>query len=200
MADKQQNDNLSLFGYFVKCLKNYANFKGRARIKEFWGFVLFAIIIDVAWTIVSVLIDTSLHGEETSFSKNLMRLFWLAMFLPWIAVFVRRLHDTGRSGWRAPALVAIIAAGVLQSEIPHLKNEFLDILMGVLGLASFSLILFYSSIGSDSGENKYGQGTKIHADSQEDQARDDQTREDKYTIAFYVVFAVAFLFVRQCIK
>lgn len=70
--------------WYLKALKNYVNFEGRARRKEYWFFVLINAIVS---TVLSIL---------------LLPLSWLysvAVFLPSLAVTVRRLHDIGRSGW-----------------------------------------------------------------------------------------------------
>lgn len=67
----------------------YATFTGRARRSEFWWFVLFSAIVN---TVASVL-DAAIGN------KLIEILVALALLLPSLAVTVRRLHDTGRSGW-----------------------------------------------------------------------------------------------------
>jgi uncharacterized membrane protein YhaH (DUF805 family) len=79
--------------WFLKALKQYATFSGRARRSEYWYFFLFYII----FTIGLVFID-SLLGMSSNLGI-LSSLFALGMLLPSIAVSVRRLHDTDRSGW-----------------------------------------------------------------------------------------------------
>ena len=73
--------------------RNYVNFSGRAVRSEFWYWVLFAILA----SIVAGLIDLALFGVEGSSPIN--SLVGLALFLPGLAVSVRRLHDLDRSGW-----------------------------------------------------------------------------------------------------
>jgi uncharacterized membrane protein YhaH (DUF805 family) len=82
--------------WYVQVLKKYADFSGRARRKEYWMFVLFNIIISLGLTIVDFMIGTySLaHGIGL-----LGSIYALAILIPGIAVTVRRLHDTDRSGW-----------------------------------------------------------------------------------------------------
>lgn len=70
--------------WYKKCFKNYANFGGRARRKEFWFFQMIASIA----IIVIAMIFPPTAG-----------IFLLIIALPSIAVSIRRLHDTGRSGW-----------------------------------------------------------------------------------------------------
>ena len=86
---------LSLFDYFVKCLKHYADFNGRARRKECWGYVLFLCLFYIGAFIVAFIIDAIL---EMPIFTILINISTLAFIIPSIAVTVRRLHDTGRSG------------------------------------------------------------------------------------------------------
>jgi uncharacterized membrane protein YhaH (DUF805 family) len=74
----------------MKVLKNYTGFQGRARRKEYWMFVLFSAIVSIVLAIIEGIIG----------SQNVLTgLYSLAVLLPSLAVGVRRLHDTGRSGW-----------------------------------------------------------------------------------------------------
>ena len=77
--------------WFIKCIKQYADFKGRARRKEYWMFALFYSIFSIA----AMLIDAILWEELPIFET----LFDLFIFIPYLAVCIRRLHDTGNSGW-----------------------------------------------------------------------------------------------------
>lgn len=81
--------------------ENYANFSGRARRSEYWYFTLFNIIIFVPLVILFVVFADS-GGNSEAISLIFMIFFIiaaLALFIPSIAVAVRRLHDTGKSGW-----------------------------------------------------------------------------------------------------
>lgn len=69
---------------------NYANFQGRARRSELWWFALFVNIM----AFVLAFVETYLFG-----SMFLYMIFLLASIIPSLAVQVRRLHDTSRSGW-----------------------------------------------------------------------------------------------------
>ncbi|MFJ5532914.1 DUF805 domain-containing protein [Streptomyces sp. NPDC093261] len=75
--------------WYVDVLKKYAVFNGRARRQEYWMFVLFNVIISVVLAIVDFALNTSILGL----------LYTLAVLLPALGVAVRRLHDTGKSGW-----------------------------------------------------------------------------------------------------
>jgi uncharacterized membrane protein YhaH (DUF805 family) len=81
--------------WYLKVLKQYADFSGRARRKEYWMFVLFNVIFAVlALGIDAVLMMNGIAKVQVCYLTYLM-----AMILPSLAVLVRRLHDTGRSGW-----------------------------------------------------------------------------------------------------
>ena len=79
--------------WFIKALRNYTNFSGRARRKEYWYFTLISSI----FYIVAIIIDYSIFGY-VSFGYYLM---CLVFTIPSISAAIRRLHDTGRSGWFA---------------------------------------------------------------------------------------------------
>ncbi len=98
--------------WFLDALKNkYATFEGRARRSEYWYFMLFYFLAIVALAIVDVIVGT--YSEEGGFGL-LSGLFMLATILPSLAVTVRRLHDTDRSGWWVLInLVPILGALVL---------------------------------------------------------------------------------------
>ena len=76
-------------GWYLKVLKNYAVFDGRARRKEYWMFYLFNMVF--------IFVLAFLDGILTA--GFLVGLYSLAVLLPMIAVAVRRLHDVGKSGW-----------------------------------------------------------------------------------------------------
>ena len=82
--------NYSAIDWFKKVLKNTFNYKGRARRKEYWYYILIAsIIILIAFTL-----DGMLDTPDT-----LSGLAGFILFFPSIAVTIRRLHDIGKSGW-----------------------------------------------------------------------------------------------------
>jgi uncharacterized membrane protein YhaH (DUF805 family) len=117
--------------WFLKVVRdNYANFKGRAQRKEFWMFQLFAFI----FVILLIIIDGITGSLDPISGFGLFSgIFTLALIIPTIAVSVRRLHDTGRSGW-----------------------WYFAILIPLLGL----IVLIFWCFDSDSEENKYGENPK----------------------------------------
>ena len=74
---------------YTSVLKKYTLFTGRARRSEYWMFVLVSFVI----SLVLGMIDGALHIKLLGF------IYAVAVLLPSLAVGVRRLHDTGRSGW-----------------------------------------------------------------------------------------------------
>ena len=117
----QSEENYSGFYWVIKCFKNYVNFNGRARRKEFWFFNLFTFSLS--------LIISSLFGPQSP----LLGLLMLAIFLPFLAVSARRLHDIGKSGW-----------------------WYLISLTGI----GFFLLIFWWVQDSDTNINQYGEATK----------------------------------------
>jgi uncharacterized membrane protein YhaH (DUF805 family) len=74
--------------------RNYVGFSGRASRSEFWYWILFTVLVSIALTII----DLGILG--TSSNVNPFSSIWsLITFLPSLAIGVRRLHDTDRSGW-----------------------------------------------------------------------------------------------------
>ena len=82
--------------YYLKVLKQYSDFKGRARRKEYWMFTIFNIIFGgIAMTLDSVF---GIAIEGVGYGP-LYGIYVLVLFIPGLAVAVRRLHDIGKSGW-----------------------------------------------------------------------------------------------------
>ena len=82
--------------WFFKCLRQYADFNGRARRTEYWMFVLFQFI----FLFIAVILDMGI-GTPTVFLGHQLFTFLVlcATVIPIYAVSARRLHDTGKSGW-----------------------------------------------------------------------------------------------------
>ena len=102
--------------------RKYATFDGRAARSEYWWFVLFSFLAAVAVGIVERALGLGygsfMHGggrvSMVYQGGILSSLWWLANLLPSLAVAVRRLHDTDRSGWwLLIAFVPLIGAIVL---------------------------------------------------------------------------------------
>ena len=118
--------------WYLEALKKYTVFTGRARRKEYWFFVLFNIIISAALAIVDYFTGT----YSATYGMGLLGcLYTLAVLIPAIAVSVRRLHDTGRSGWWLLLALIPIVGGIV--------------------------LLVFMVFDSEPGENKYGPSPKI---------------------------------------
>jgi uncharacterized membrane protein YhaH (DUF805 family) len=81
--------------WYTTVLKKYAVFDGRARRKEYWMFFLINVVIQIILNILDRIIGT----DYESGSGILSTIYGLAILVPSIAVGVRRMHDTNRSGW-----------------------------------------------------------------------------------------------------
>ena len=84
--------NYGIIDWFKKGLRNYTNFSGRARRKEYWFFVL----VQMGLFIIAMILDAIIFNSETGLFYIVVV---LGLFLPGLAVTIRRLHDTSRSGW-----------------------------------------------------------------------------------------------------
>ena len=101
------------------CFNKYAEFVGRARRSEYWWFFLFVILVDL---VVSRL------------SPTLSILATLALFVPNLAVGVRRMHDTGKSGW--------------------------FLLVGLIPIVGWIIVIVWLATEGDPNPNEYGPSPK----------------------------------------
>ena len=111
--------------WYMAVLKKYADFSGRARRREYWMFVLINFLIGCGLAVIA------------AFAQSLNFLSWLytlAVLVPSIAVSVRRLHDTGRSGWW--------------------------LLIGLVPLVGLIVLLVFFFQDSAPGDNQYGRNPK----------------------------------------
>ena len=117
--------------WYLDVLKKYAVFNGRARRKEYWFFSLFNLII----IIVLGVIDGMTGSYSASAGMGLLGgIYMLAVLVPAIAVGIRRLHDTNRSGWW--------------------------LLIVFVPLIGAIVLLVFMVLDSSPGENQYGANPK----------------------------------------
>ena len=116
--------------WYLEVLRKYAVFSGRARRTEFWMFTL----VNIAVSMLLAFVDNS-FGMTVAYGVGMLSsLYGLVVLIPSLAVAVRRLHDTGRSGWWwLISLVPLIGAVVL---------------------------LIFATQDSQPGSNKYGPNQK----------------------------------------
>ena len=112
-------------GWYFEVLKKYAVFSGRARRKEYWMFVLFNLII--AFILGSIEGISGIASE--SYPSVLATLYSLAVLIPSLAVGVRRLHDTGRTGWwllisLAPVVGSIVLLIFMVQDSQQGENQY----------------------------------------------------------------------------
>jgi uncharacterized membrane protein YhaH (DUF805 family) len=117
--------------WYLQALKKYTVFTGRSRRKEYWFFLLFNILISMVLAIVDYITGT----YSSAYGMGLLGgIYTLGVLLPAIAVTIRRLHDSGRSGW-----------------------WFLIVLVPIIGGI---VLLVFMLLDSQPGENQYGPSPK----------------------------------------
>jgi uncharacterized membrane protein YhaH (DUF805 family) len=89
----------ALMNDFIIPYRRYVDFEGRSSRKEFWYFVLFYLIVSAVLTILDRTFFSSALGTNGSAIDPLTSIFGIVSLIPNLSVSVRRLHDTGRSGW-----------------------------------------------------------------------------------------------------
>ncbi len=117
--------------WYLEVLKKYAVFDGRARRKEYWFFFLFNIVISIILSVIDGL--TGSFNPETGVGL-LGGIYTIAVLIPSIAVSVRRLHDTNRSGWW--------------------------LLIGLIPIIGTIICFVFMVQDSNPGENQYGSNPK----------------------------------------
>ncbi len=121
--------------WYIEGLKKYAQFSGRSRRKEYWFFILFNAII----AIILAVIDNATGNYEPETGAGLLGgIYGLAVLIPTIAVSVRRLHDTDRSGWW--------------------------LLLALIPVIGGLILLYFMFIDSMAEENQYGANPKAAND------------------------------------
>ena len=125
--------------WFIKVLKHYADFSGRARRKEYWMFVLFYLIFACVWTFLFALLFSLIEGANydsviTICNSWASLSYFIVMMFPIMAVTIRRLHDTGQSAWMMFVILIPIIGGIWMLGLMLMEGQ--------------------------SGENKYGADSK----------------------------------------
>ena len=178
--------------WFLKCIRNYVNFSGRARRTEFWYFILFSCLL----LIVAMALDVVCFNTPYGVFYLLVALF---LFLPQLAVSARRLHDTGRSGWwygvsmicgtiyiivACSLVIAALGGSASAADLSSMSSEeIVEALsegsaMGFIGIGLLAgiiygiiLLIFYCQ-DSQKEENKYGQSPKYVEENADAESQD----------------------------
>ncbi len=117
--------------WYIKVLKQYTDFTGRARRKEYWFFTLFNVLISLALAIIDNALGTFSAEAHTGLLEGI---YSLAVLVPGLSVTVRRLHDTNRSGWW--------------------------LLIALIPLLGWALLLVFMILDGTPGENRFGPDPK----------------------------------------
>jgi uncharacterized membrane protein YhaH (DUF805 family) len=171
-------------------LKRYADFSGRSRRMEFWMWVLFQFLLGCGFVIAflgllgSAAFSGNLDSPEQAFAAGgaaiglivLWVLVILAFFIPNLAVTVRRLHDTDRSGWWimlywGPYLASLFVTPALTGAALSGGGGNLETMMGAslafsgLQLIGSLVLLVFLFIDGTPGQNRFGPDPKGRADA-----------------------------------
>ena len=167
-------------GWMFMPLRRYADFSGRSRRMEFWMWQVFQILLYVILVVLAVVMGGSaiaMAGNNDPMAAlaaggsilvifGLYGIYCLAVLIPSLAVAVRRLHDTDRSGWwllgpLAPYIVMVVANAMVLSSPDGAQTGGLIALAGLVAMLVFSLILlvFYFLDGTP-GPSRFGADPK----------------------------------------
>jgi uncharacterized membrane protein YhaH (DUF805 family) len=164
-------------------LKRYAEFSGRSRRMEYWMWVVFQMLIAIAfWVLMMVTVGSAMmstaRGNPTGMLAAggaamviwaVMMLVWLAFIIPGLAVSVRRLHDTNRSGWWILAPIAgycIMFVGISMTANGSSMGGVLMTIGGIAVLVLAIMLFVFMLLEGTKGPNKYGPDPKGQVDTQ----------------------------------
>jgi uncharacterized membrane protein YhaH (DUF805 family) len=156
--------------WYLMVWKKFAVFSGRSRRKEFWMFALINTLIGLVLSIVGNVLK---EGSATTalFFFRLPLIYSVAVIIPYYAVQVRRLHDTGRSGWwilsyLAPcAVLGIVLLGIIGSSAGEssymFESHLVELAVLIVSvLVGFVICIVFMAQDSVPGTNKYGPNPK----------------------------------------
>jgi uncharacterized membrane protein YhaH (DUF805 family) len=147
--------------WYFKVWRQYVDFNGRARRKEYWIFSMINTLIGIVFTVIQYA-SPALATTTTIVSA----LFSLAALLPELAVSVRRLHDIGKSGW---LLLILYGSVILMFPIFMLVSLTMalggrvELIFGGLALVPFGVFIWFFVMwctDSQPGANKWGPNPK----------------------------------------
>jgi uncharacterized membrane protein YhaH (DUF805 family) len=160
------NPNMPPVDWAKRPLQKYADFTGRAARPELWWYVLALVVAFIVLHIIESIVG--LKGMVFGLYGPLSLLLWLATIVPSIAVGVRRLHDTNRSGWWlllpiVPYVLGMVLGGAAimggaaaGSGVGMMAGAGIAaIFMFIAFIADLMLIYFYVLPGTP-GENRFG--------------------------------------------
>ncbi|MDB5693339.1 MAG: hypothetical protein JWO81_2402 [Alphaproteobacteria bacterium] len=163
--------------YMFMPLKRYAEFSGRSRRMEYWMFTLFLIVM---WIVLfglfmvmagSALLSAAGGSPTGVFAAGgtamilglLILVVWLALLIPSLAVGVRRLHDTDRSGWWLGGYIILaVVSNVLRTTT---GSAGLGMVLSIATLIYAIALLVFMCLDGTRGPNKYGADPKGGVDA-----------------------------------
>lgn len=152
--------NIDCFKYFVKCMKHYVDFHGRAGRAEFW---MFYGVTSMIQTIFSTAMNARKGGEIDAVTPigMIYLVYIIVMILPSLAVGVRRLHDIGKSGWYlAGALVLAVILSIAIGVAIGMQSNVEAIVLMILLIALILAFYIVPMLKGQPGENKWGPNPK----------------------------------------
>lgn len=169
--------------YMFMPLKRYAEFSGRSRRMEYWMWTLFQILLYAAVMVLMMVLvgGAAMSGDPGGLMAAgggaviIMGLYFLAQlvfFIPSIAVSVRRLHDTNRSGWWllapvAPYILVFVSLGAAASSPENMGSAGVIGLVGMLAVFGLAItLLVFMFLDGTKGTNKYGPDPKGRVDAE----------------------------------
>ncbi|MGR5236331.1 DUF805 domain-containing protein [Vibrio alfacsensis] len=120
-----------MFDWYLGVIRNYTGFSGRARRQEYWYFTLVNILVNLVMNIIDRILGNVFQIDNFGLFGVLYALFIL---IPSLAVTVRRLHDTDRTGWW--------------------------VLIAIIPIIGFLVMLYFLVQDSEEGTNQYGDNPK----------------------------------------
>ncbi|MDD9801713.1 MAG: DUF805 domain-containing protein [Deltaproteobacteria bacterium] len=166
---------LGPFQAFSLVWSRYAEFQGRSSRMEFWSFYIIYFFISFflsLFALIPLLLGGLIFGAFLAFFFSIPGvIFWLLYLIPYHAVWVRRLHDVGSSGWwvfwsyASLATIPLVKSGLIPDAIKlsgseeHIETLTLAIMFAVAVNLIVFIMLFVDGVP---GTNKYGPNPKLN--------------------------------------
>lgn len=150
-------------------LRRYAEFSGRSRRKEYWMYTLGLVLLYFVMFVVMIALGGSAlmsgASDPTAMTAVIMSLgafgivfglVYLALLIPTLAVTIRRLHDTDRTGWWVAAPIGVVVVMAIVGDSSSALNLILSLVYAAVGIA----LLVFMFLDGTKGPNRYGEDPK----------------------------------------
>jgi uncharacterized membrane protein YhaH (DUF805 family) len=165
--------------YMFMPLRRYAEFSGRSRRMEYWMWVVFQFLVGILfWVLMMVVGGAALMtgggpgammaaGGSIIIVAALFMLAWLGLIIPGIAVGVRRLHDTNRTGWWllapiVPYVFVLVGSAMVRAGSPG-AGAAVALVCGIAALLLWLTLLVFMFLDGTRGPNRFGPDPKARA-------------------------------------